>query len=84
MSEEQAVEKFPARESSIPLATPWLTPEEAAAYARRKKSTIYKWISTRAIASYTPDGKVLLNKKDLDLFIATHKRPALVAAKKRK
>ncbi len=56
------------------VETPWLTPEEAAAYVRRGVSTIYAWIGERRISSYKPDGKTLLLKSDIDAFLKASKR----------
>jgi excisionase family DNA binding protein len=57
--------------------SPWLTPDEAAEYIRRKRTTIYKLISERQIASHHPDGSTLLHVDDLDKWVSKSRREAL-------
>jgi excisionase family DNA binding protein len=57
--------------------SPWFTIEEAAAYAKRSLKTMYNWSSEGKIPTYHPDGRVLVNKDDIDKYItSTRKAPA--------
>jgi len=49
--------------------SPWLTVKEAAAYARISESKLRKLIHAGTLPINRIDGKILINRKSLDLFI---------------
>lgn len=55
------------------VRTPWMKPEEAAEYIRRKKSTLYRLIKEGKIPTYHIDGHPLIRASDLDKYIEAHK-----------
>lgn len=59
--------------------TPYMTITEAANYARRSVKQIYRLTEDGTIASYKPDGKVLIRVADMDAWIKRGERKAVRA-----
>jgi excisionase family DNA binding protein len=57
---------LPTSEPSRRIDTPWLSVDDAAAYARRCRRTIEGWILRGEIPVYKPDGRPLLKASDID------------------
>jgi excisionase family DNA binding protein len=62
------------------MTSPWLTVQEAAAYARRSEKTIYRWVESGALVASYPDRWPLIKQSDLDKFIEHGKNKRKVSA----
>ncbi len=58
-------------ETAAPAA--WLTVDEAAAYTRIPKQTLYKRTAARAIPHCKPGGKLLFKRDDLDAWLEQYR-----------
>ena len=54
-----------------------LTIDEAAAYLRTPKATLYGWVRTGKLASYKLGTHLLFKQSDLDAFMESRRRPAM-------
>lgn len=61
--------------SISPLQPRWLRPAAAAEYAGLSRSSLYEEISGGGIRSYRVKGCRLIDREELDRFIASHREP---------
>jgi excisionase family DNA binding protein len=62
------------------VATPWLTFEEAAAYAKVSRRTVEGWAYQGMIPVYYPTAKPRLKKVDIDKYFESKKREPIAAS----
>jgi len=61
-------------QSIVPPVGQWMRPDEAAAYLRLCRRTIYKLMGERELPSYKVGNATLLRQSDLDEYVMGKRR----------